>query len=49
MKQKDIFKEAIVEIIRQEETRMEFKEEIKKLPYIFKDSIKFDKKIDPKN
>ena len=27
---------------------MDFKKEILKLPYIFKDPVKFDKKIDPK-
>ncbi|MGQ9702931.1 MAG: thermonuclease family protein, partial [bacterium] len=27
---------------------IDFKEEIKKLPYIFKDPIKFDKKVDPR-
>lgn len=48
MNQKEIFKEAIVEIISQEETRFDFEEEVKKLPYIFKDPIKFDKKVDPK-
>lgn len=31
-----------------EKPNVNFKEEIKKLPYIFKDTIKFDKKIDPR-
>jgi DNA modification methylase len=35
-------------LIRQEETKIDFRESIKKLPYVFKDPIKFDKKIDPK-
>jgi len=48
IKQKTIFQEAIVEIIRQEETKIDFEERVKKLPYIFKDPIKFDKKIDPR-
>jgi DNA modification methylase len=48
IKQKGIFEEAIVEIIKQEETRIDFRESIEKLPYVFKDPIKFDKKIDPK-
>ena len=48
IRQKDIFREATVEIVRQERAEIDFKEEIKKLPYIFKDPIKFDKKIDPK-
>jgi DNA modification methylase len=48
IKQKDIFKEATVEIIQQEETKIDFGQRIKDLPYIFKDPIKFDKKVDPK-
>ena len=46
--QKDTFGEPTVEIVRQENTGIDLGEEIKKLPYIFKDPIKFDKKIDPK-
>jgi site-specific DNA-methyltransferase (adenine-specific) len=37
-----------VEIIKQEKLKIDFKEEIKKLLYIFKDPVRFDKKIDPK-
>jgi len=48
IRQKDIFREANIEIIRQEQVGINFEEEIKKLPYVFKDPIKFDKKIDPK-
>jgi len=48
MNQNTFFKDAIFEIIKQEEPKMDFKEEIKKLPYIFKDLIRFDKKVDPK-
>ncbi|MCM8812491.1 MAG: thermonuclease family protein [Candidatus Omnitrophica bacterium] len=40
--------EYIFEITEQEKITGNFKEEIQKLPYIFKDPIKFDKKIDPK-
>jgi len=36
------------EIIKQEEPSIDFKNEVKKLPYIFKDPIRFDKKIDPR-
>lgn len=36
------------EVIFQRKTSTDFAEEIKKLPYIFKDPISFDKKIDPK-
>lgn len=40
--------EHIFEISKQENITANFAEEIQKLPYIFKDPIKFDKKIDPK-
>ncbi|MGK9477627.1 DNA methyltransferase [Melioribacter sp. OK-6-Me] len=46
--QSSIFQDAAFEIIKQEELQTSFEEEIKKLPYIFKDPIRFDKKIDPK-
>lgn len=48
LKQSTVFQDATFEIIRQEELNIDFKEEIKKLPYIFKDPVKFDKKVDPK-
>jgi site-specific DNA-methyltransferase (adenine-specific) len=48
LKQTTIFRNATFEIIKQDESRPNFKEEIKKLPYIFKDPIKFDKKVDPR-
>jgi site-specific DNA-methyltransferase (adenine-specific) len=48
LKQGSFFQEATFEIIKQEEPKISFKEEIKKLPYIFRDTAKFDKKIDPK-
>jgi site-specific DNA-methyltransferase (adenine-specific) len=47
-KQKSIFGEDELEIIRQEPFEFNLKTIIKKLPYIFSDPIKFDKKIDPK-
>ena len=37
-----------IEINKQEKLFIDFKDEVKKLPYIFKDPVKFDKKIDPK-
>jgi len=37
-----------IEVIKQEKPKIHFKDEIKKLPYVFKDPVKFDKKIDPK-
>ena len=48
VKQSTIFQDAMFEIVKQEEQRIDFEEEIKKLPYIFKDPIKFDKKVDPR-
>lgn len=47
LKQGVAFDDTIFEIVKQEE-KIDFKEEIKKLPYIFKDPIKFDKKVDPR-
>ncbi|MDP2929967.1 MAG: DNA methyltransferase [Candidatus Omnitrophota bacterium] len=40
--------ESTFEISKQEKIAANFAEEIQKLPYIFKDPIKVDKKIDPK-
>ena len=40
--------EHTLEITKQEKIAANFAEEIQKLPYIFKDPIKFNKKIDPK-
>ncbi len=44
----NIFKDADFEFIIQEKKEFNFDNEINKLPYIFKDPHKFDKKIDPK-
>ena len=48
VKQSNIFENETFKIIKQGELRLSYDEEIKKLPYIFKDPIKFDKKIDPR-
>lgn len=48
LKQGSLFQDSSFEILTQKELRTDFKEEINKLPYIFRDPIKFDKKIDPK-
>lgn len=48
LKQGAIFRDATFEIIKQKSPGVDFKEEIKKLPYIFKDPIRFDKKVDPR-
>lgn len=47
-KQLTIFQEATFDIIKQGELNVNFEENINKLPYIFKDPVRFDKKIDPK-
>jgi len=41
-------KEATFDFAKQKKNISDFSEDIHKLPYIFKDPIKFDKKIDPK-
>lgn len=46
--QTTISEDATFEIIKKEKPEIDFKEEIKKLPYIFKDPISFDKKVDPR-
>jgi len=48
IKQKTISQDASFEIIKQEKPITDFKEEIKRLSYIFKDPIIFNKKVDPK-
>jgi len=46
--QKLNFEDADFQIIRQSKSSLDYKEIAKKLPYIFKDPVKFDKKIDPR-
>ncbi|MBF0474814.1 MAG: thermonuclease family protein [Deltaproteobacteria bacterium] len=48
LKQPGIFQNANFELIRPEKFQKDFADNIKKLPYIFVDPIKFDKKVDPK-
>ncbi len=43
-----ILQEATFEIVKQRDIKVDFEEEFKKLPYIFKDPIRFDKQVDPK-
>ncbi len=45
---KTLLEDAEFEIVEQPELNIDFKEEIKKLPYIFKDPMKLNKRIDPK-
>jgi modification methylase len=46
--QKNLLNEVTFEVSKQENQKRDFDEEIQKLPYIFKDPHKFDKRIDPK-
>lgn len=46
--QNAIFQETEFELIRQETRIKDFKEEINKLPYIFNDPVRFNKKVDTK-
>jgi len=46
--QRSVFQNMTFEIIKQEGVKLNIEERIEKLPYIFEDPIKFDKKIDPK-
>jgi len=48
IKQGHLFQNSNFEILQQYILKMDFKEEAKRLPYIFHDPIKFDKKIDPR-
>lgn len=48
LKQRSNLQEAKFEIIKQDEVKIDFKTEIKKMPYVFRDSINFDKKVDPR-
>ena len=48
LKEKGLFDKLSFELAQNREDEIDWKEEIKKLPYIFKDPVKFDKKIDPR-
>ncbi|MBC7264908.1 MAG: thermonuclease family protein [Chloroflexi bacterium] len=48
LEQGALFGDVIFEIIRQEEIRTDFRNAIQRLPYVFKDPIRFDKRIDPR-
>ena len=48
LQQGNILQDTMLQIIKQEEQKLNLKEEIKRLPYVFKDPIRFDKKVDPK-
>ena len=44
----DLFKNVTFEFINQKQENINYAKDISELPYIFKDTIKFDRKIDPK-
>jgi DNA modification methylase len=48
LKNKGFLDKFSFELAQNREDEIDWKEEIKKLPYIFKDAVKFDKKIDPR-
>lgn len=48
LEQSTFLQDARLEITRQDNLSLDFKEQIKGLPYIFKDPVEFNKKIDPK-
>ncbi len=48
LKDKGFFDKFNFELAQNREDDIDWKEEIKKLPYIFKDPVKFDKKVDPR-
>ena len=48
LRQKMIFEDADFEIIRQNKANIDYREVTKELPYIFRDPVKFDKKVDPR-
>jgi DNA modification methylase len=48
LKEKGFFDKFNIELAQNREDEINWKEEINKLPYVFKDPVKFDKKIDPR-
>jgi len=48
LKEKGFFDKYSFEVAQNREDEIQWDREIKKLPYVFKDYIKFDKKIDPR-
>jgi site-specific DNA-methyltransferase (adenine-specific) len=48
LREKGFFDRVSFELAQNREDEIDWKEEIKKLPYIFKDPVKFDKKVDPR-
>ncbi|MCH8012890.1 MAG: site-specific DNA-methyltransferase [Candidatus Marinimicrobia bacterium] len=48
MAKPDIFQKAKIEVVKNIQSKYDFKEDVKNLPYIFKDPIKINKKVDPR-
>jgi site-specific DNA-methyltransferase (adenine-specific) len=48
LQQRMIFEESDYEIINQNKKKTDHKEIIEQLPYVFKDPVEFDKKVDPR-
>lgn len=48
MTKPDIFQNAKIEINNNIQIKQDFKEDIKNLPYVFKDQVKIEKKVDPR-
>jgi DNA modification methylase len=48
LQQRDFLDNSTFQIQKQEEQRTDFTEEIQALPCVFKDPVRFDKKVDPK-
>jgi site-specific DNA-methyltransferase (adenine-specific) len=49
IRQTTIFQDAVFEFIRQRKPTSDFETELLELPYVFRDPIRFDKKVDPRN
>lgn len=48
IQQRTIFEETEFEITKQTQMKLDFQGKIRRLPYVFKDPIEFDKKVDPR-
>lgn len=46
--QSDIFDKTTIEVIKPERPVIDYRSEIQRLPYIFHDPVRFDKKMDPR-
>jgi DNA modification methylase len=44
-----LFREASFELLTQEKNHTDFTQVISRLPYVFRDPVQFDKKVDPRN